>query len=180
MPVITVLHRQNDAQWMNDGIRLLVVKRNKLHKKAKQTNLETDWGRFRKIKKKYVISRVRFRKTEYLKELDNKASDPEIFGQKDRWRLVKSFLNKKGIDTDVIPPLALNGNIYYSNKEKANILNDFFSAQSTLEHEDDISLDLPRLDCKINITLSASELSTAIPNLDKGKATGPDQIRNRL
>ncbi|WP_419611672.1 reverse transcriptase domain-containing protein [Thiolapillus sp.] len=180
MPVKTVLVRQNDAQWMNDEIRLLIVKRNKLHKKAKQTNLATDWERFRKVRN-YVISRIRLRKIDYLKELDNKASDPNIFGQKDWWRLVKTFLNKKGIDTDVIPPLAHNGNTYYSNKEKANILNDFFISQSTLEHEDDTPPDLPRLDCQINdITLSVSEVSNAIQNLDKGKATGPDQVHNRL
>ena len=95
------------------------------------------------------MSRIRLRKIEYLKELDNKASDPNIFGQKDWWRLVKTFLNKKGIDTDVIPPLARNGNIYYSNKEEANILNDFFIAQSTLEDEDDTPPDLFRLDFKL-------------------------------
>ena len=52
-------------------------------------------------------------------------------------------------DTDVIPPLAHNGNIYYANKERAIILNDFFIAQSTLEHED-TPPDLLRLDCQIN------------------------------
>ena len=57
----------------------------------------------------------------------------------------------------------------------------FFISQSTLEHEDDTPPDLPRLDCQINdITLSVSEASNAIQNLDKGKATGPDQVHNRL
>ena len=36
-------------------------------------------------------------------------------------------------------------------------------------------------DCKINdITLSVSEVSNAIQNLDKGKATGPGQVHKRL
>ena len=116
---------------MDEG-RNSKFKRNKLHKTAKQTNLETEWGRFGKIKK-YVISKIRARKIEFLKELVNKASDPNIFGQKDWWRLVKLFLNKKGIDTDVIPPLAHNGNIYYSNKEKANILNEVSNAIQNLD-----------------------------------------------
>ena len=58
IPVKTVLVRQNDAQWMNDEIQQLIVKRNKRHKKAKQTNLGADWGRFRKVRN-YVISRIR-------------------------------------------------------------------------------------------------------------------------
>ena len=41
------------------------------------------------------------------------------------------------------------------NKEKANIFNDFFIKQSTLEHEDDTPPDLPQLDRQLNdITLS--------------------------
>ena len=71
--------------------------------------------------------------------------------------------------------------LYYSNKEKANIFNDFFIKQSTLEHEDDTPPDLPQLDCQLNdITLSVSEVSNIIQNLDKTKATGPDQVHNRL
>ena len=51
--------------------------------------------------------------------------------------LVQAFLKKNSIDHDEIPPADYNGKIYYSNKEKANIFNDFFIKQSILEHEDD-------------------------------------------
>ena len=41
--------------------------------------------------------------------------------------------------------------------------------------------DLLQLDCQLNdITLSVSEVSNIIENLDKSKATGPDQVHNRL
>ena len=41
--------------------------------------------------------------------------------------------------------------------------------------------DLPQLDCHLNdITRSVSEVSKIIQNLDKSKATGPDQVHNRL
>ena len=58
----------------------------------------------------------------------------------------------------------------------------FFNIKrSTLEHEDDTPPDLPQLDCQLNdITLSVSEVSNIIQNLDKSKATGPDQVHNRL
>ena len=88
---------------------------------------------------------------------------------------------KRSIDNDEIPPTDYNGKVYYSNKEKANIFNVFFIKQSTLEHEDDTPPDLPQLDCQLDdITLSVSEVSNIIQNLDKSKATGPDQVHNRL
>ena len=128
-----------------------------------------------------MILKIRHRKSEFLQELDRKASDTNVFRQKDWWRLVRAFLKKKSIDNDEIPPTDYNGKIYYSNKEKANIFNDFFIKQSTLEHEDDTPPDLPQLDCQLNdITLSVSEVSNIIQNLDKSKATGPDQVHNRL
>ena len=42
-------------------------------------------------------------KNEFLEELDIKASDSTRFGQKDWWKLVKSFMEKKGIGLDEIP-----------------------------------------------------------------------------
>ena len=128
-----------------------------------------------------MILKIRHRKSEFLNELDRKASDPNVFKQKDWGLLVRAFLKKKSIDNDKIPPIDYNGKVYYSNKEKANIFNDFFIKQSTLEHEDDTPPDLPQLDCQLNdITLSISEVSNIIQNLDKSKATGPDQVHNRL
>ena len=180
MPAKTIFVRQRDALWINDEIRILIEKRKKIHKKAKQSNREADWRKFRQFRN-YVILKIRHRKSEFLNELDRKASDPNVFRQKDWWRLVRAFLKKKSIDNDEIPPIDYNGKVYYSNKEKANIFNDFFIKQSTLEHEDDTPPDLPQLDCQLNdITLSVSEVSNIIQNLDKSKATGPDQVHNRL
>ena len=85
------------------------------------------------------------------------------------------------IGNDEIPPIDYNGKVYDSNKEKVSIFNDFFIKQPTLEHEDDTPPDLPQLDFQLNdITLSVFEISNIIQNLDKSKATGPDQVHNRL
>ena len=80
-----------------------------------------------------------------------------------------------------MPMEFLQQHVLYSNKEKANRLNDFFVKQSTLENEDDIPSVLPQLDCQLNdIVLSVSEVSNAIQNLDKTNATGPEEVHNRL
>ena len=101
-----------------------------------------------------MILKIRHRKSEFLKELDREASDQNLFRPKDWWRLVQPFLKNKSIDHDEIPPTDYNGKLYYSNKERANIFNDFFIKQSILEHEDDTPRDRLQLDCQLNdITL---------------------------
>ena len=66
-------------------------------------------------------------------------------------------------------------------KQSQTFFKDFFIKHSTLEPEDDTTPDLSQLDCQLNdITLSVFEVSNIIQNLDKSKATGPDQVHNRL
>ena len=181
MPAKTILVRQRDALWMNYEIRILIEKKGKKITKKQNKVIEKSTGENSAKFRNYVILKIRHRKSEFLQELDRKASDRNVFRQKDWWRLDRAFLKKKSIDNDEIPPIDYNGKVYYSNKEKANIFNDFFIKQSTLEHEDDTPPDLPELDCQLNdITLSVSEVSNIIQNLDKSKATGPDQVHNRL
>ena len=76
---------------------------------------------------------IRKRKLYYLQDLDNRGSSSATFGTKNWWKLVKSFMSNKGSDPDVIPPLEKDGVTYYTNKEKATILNQFFINQSTVE-----------------------------------------------
>ena len=78
-----------------------------------------------------VTTKIRDRKLEYLNELDLNASDPKQFGTKECWKLVKQFMNKKGISDD-IPPILFNGTLYSSSEDKA--LNDYFIQQSTLDN----------------------------------------------
>ena len=120
MPAKTTLVCQRDALCINDEIRILIEKRKEIHKKAKQSNREADWRKFRQFRN-YVILKIRHRKSEFLNELDRKASEPKVFRQKDWWQLVQEFLKKKSIDYDGIPPKDYNGKVYYSNKAKPNI-----------------------------------------------------------
>ena len=87
-------------------------------------------------------------------------------------------MSNKGSDPDVIPPLEKDGVTYYTNKEKATILNQFFINQSTTEDNDDVP-DVPELLTSINqIHLSVEEVKNTLPKLSTAKATGPDQIHN--
>ena len=103
MPAKRIFVRQRDALWINDKICILIEKLKQNHKKAKQSNWEADWRKFRQFRN-YVILKIKHRKSEFLKEVDKKASDPNVFRQKDWWRLVQAFFKKKSIDDDEIPP----------------------------------------------------------------------------
>ena len=86
--------------------------------------------------------------------------------------------SNKGSEPDVIPPLEKDGVTYYTNKEKATILNQFFINQSTIEDNADVP-DVPELLTSINqINLTEEEVKNALTELRTAKATGPDQIHN--
>ena len=70
MPVIV---RQNGVPWLSEEIRNSSTLKNRklIHRKAKQSNLEADWIKFRQFRN-YVISKIRNRKIEFLTELGEK------------------------------------------------------------------------------------------------------------
>ena len=138
-------------------------------KKAKRSNKNEDWQADR-TDKNLVTAKIRDRKLEYLNELDLKASDPKQFGTKEWWKLVKQFMNKRGISDD-IPPIFFTGTLYSSSEDKANALNDYFIQQLTLDNPNE---NTP------NVEYTDSEITDLIKHLDKSKATGPDMIHNKL
>ena len=115
----------------------------------------------------FVTLKKRERINEFLEELDIKPSDPTRFGQKDWWKLVKYFTEKEGIGLDEIPPIDCNGQIFYSNKEKAELFNEFFIKEATVNNEDNTPPDIPQLDCQLEkIVLSVMEVKNVITNLN--------------
>ena len=148
MPVKTISVRQCDKPWITEEIKQMIRNKNKLHKKAKIFNTDQLWKSFRQIRNDLTYA-IRKRKLDYLQDLDNRASSSATFGTKNWWKLVKSFMSNKGSDPDVIPPLEKDGVTYYTNEEKATILNQFFINQSTIEDNDDVP-DVPELLTSIN------------------------------
>ena len=181
VPTKSVTVRSNDAPWFSPEIRTLINKRNKMHKKAKLTNSTEDWRSFRELRNN-VVNLVKTKKIEYYNDLNNKVSDPKLFGQKEWWKLVKQFMKKTGIESDEIPPLNVNGQILYTNQEKANALNYFFIQQGNLINaETDPLPHVERKDTEIReIILKEFEVKKAMTNLNPNKASGPDEINNKM
>ena len=81
--------------------------------------------------------------------------------------------SNKGSEPDVIPPLEKDGVTYYTNKEKATILNQFFINQSTIEDNDDVP-DVPELLTSINqINLTEEEVKKCSYRIKNSKGDRP-------
>lgn len=64
-------------------------------------------------------------------------SDSSQFGTKQWWKLVKSFMSKKGMKAAEFLPIHSEGHIYYFNHVKAKLFTDPFIQNSSLENQDD-------------------------------------------
>ena len=179
MPSKKITIRSRDKPFVDEELKIAFNNRYKLFKIAKRTDRPEDWERYRQFRNK-VTPLVRQKKDEYDNKLDKKVSNNHNFGNKEFYKLLKLFMNKKGKNDD-IPPLEYEGNIYSSNIEKANILNDYFIRQSTLDNTDDEVPDIPQSTHQITeIEITQNQVSSLIKKLDKNKASGPDKIHNRL
>ena len=79
-----------------------------------------------------------------------------------------------------IPPLNINGDIYSDYTDKASILNDYFTEQSSLDDSNaNLSADLKIPDFALNsISITAYDVESVLKALQNGKASGPDAINN--
>ena len=180
MPVKTVTIKTRDPAWVNDEIRIMCKNKNKAHKRAKNSNSFTDWAHYRLIRNKYTEA-IRKRKIDYDKSLSEKISSANNFNDKDWWKLVRSFMCKKGLHSEGIPPLVHNDDTYHTSEEKAFIFNEFFISQSTLDNPNDEPPDIPSLPYRIEpLLINPQNVLSVLINLDPSKAPGPDLIHNRI
>ena len=99
---------------------------------------------------------------------------------KDWWSTIKYFISSEKVSN--IPPLKSNNNMIFDATEKANLLNDFFTAQTVIN---DQNVDVPDVTdrnviSELSIVLTADEVKSVLKSLPVGKASGPDGISNRV
>ena len=108
---------------INIAIKKHIRKRKRLFRKAKATQDNEIWAKFRRQRNK-TTSLIRRSKQTYLERLAEKLKCNDL-SSRDWWSTLKGFIcpNK----TKTIPPLHSNGNIITETIDKANLLNNFFS-----------------------------------------------------
>ena len=176
--IVTI--RPTDPPWMHNIIRNHIRRRRRSYIKACKTNNPNHWNTYKSIRNKTNTLVRKAKHTHNTKMADTLKHHLSQHKSTDYWKLLKGFI-KPTSSSSSIPTLYHNDNSYESNKEKADILNTFFQAQTLLDDTNknipnfDISNNIPKLN---NINIETKEVTDALNILKSGKATGPDTINN--
>ncbi|MCU7958379.1 MAG: reverse transcriptase family protein, partial [gamma proteobacterium symbiont of Bathyaustriella thionipta] len=169
----------SDLPWITTNIKKSIRKRKRLFRKAKRSNDPVIWQKFKRFRNK-TTSMVRLSKQSHIDKLSErlKSDSPS---SRNWWSTLKYFISSG--QKSNIPPLQSNGELVVDDTEKANLLNDFFRDQTLL---DDQNIDVPRIN-NYNVISSLDELiinpeevRLVLKALPIGKASGPDDINNRV
>ena len=123
---------------------------------------------------------IREAKQSFHDKLANKLSSG-TFTAKDWWTTLKYFIWPESKST--IPPIEHNDNIYTDEHDKANILNNYFQSQTTLDDTNAFLPDLPLIHIQSELTsivLTPLEVKSILKFLPIGKASGPNGLGNRI
>ena len=179
IPNKTIRVRPLEPPWITSSIKKQIRKRKRLYRRAKTTNNPDIWNKFRRQRNK-TISLIRLSKQNHIDKLKAKLKF-ENLTSKDWWSTLKYFISSEKVSN--IPPLKSNNNIIFDATEKANLLNDFFTAQTVIN---DQNVDVPDVTDRNVISelsivvLTADEVKSVLKSLPVGKASGPDGISNRV
>ncbi|MCG8049353.1 MAG: reverse transcriptase domain-containing protein [Candidatus Thiodiazotropha endolucinida] len=179
IPTKKVRIKPTEPPWINCNIKRHIRKRKRAYKKAKRTNLMTDWKTFKTLRNN-VVGIIRDSKKEFYDKIASKLLSASL-NSKDWWKTLKSFISPSF--RTAIPPLEFNNKIYSEELDKANILNNFFQSQCVL-NEDGAKLPniLPtavKTELR-SIILTPHEVENILKLLPIGKASGPNDLNNRI
>ena len=171
--------KPSDPPWMTSTLKRFIRKRKRAYRKAKRTNLESNWKKFRKLRNR-TITMIRDSKQSFYDKIADKLKC-ETLSSKDWWSTLKTVIapNSKSI----IPPLTYNDHIYSDESDKADILNDFFQSQTLLDDQNAVLPDLPpsvTYTQLSHIILTPLEVESVLKTLTIGKASGPNELSNRI
>ena len=143
-------------------------RRNKSHKKAKQTGLNSDWEIFKELRKQATKALAK----SYKDYVNNHIADSLKTNPKRFWSFIKA--NKQ--ENIGIPTLQVNDQPIINDRDKANALNNQFSAVFTQEKHPIPQIapstypNIPLLEIGIDGVIKQLE------NLNQNKATGPAEL----
>ena len=179
IPNMTVTIRPSEPEWITANIKTAIRQRKRLFKKAKRLNTASAWNKF-KTKRNQVTTLLREQKKQYFEKLAADLRRNSV-SSKSWYKTASKFLLYDSKHQD-IPPLETQNGLIETDAEKADVLNDFFVQQSTV---DDSYAQLPQFIAPNHATLDDIDINqqdvlNAIKDLDPNKASGPDLISPKL
>ena len=171
--------RPRDKPWFTSELRKLKRLKDRLHKKAKNSQTIQDWVNFRTTRNQYN-SKIREAEVNYRKSLADSLKNSKTVNPKQWWHITKQFMGKT--TESVIPPMEKDGKTYFDVKEKADAFNKAFISFSDL---DTTNASLPEFAFKTdsrlsNIIFAEDDVLNLLKSLDTSKATGPDGISAKM
>ena len=174
--VSTKLSKTKKPDWMTGAVRNSVKKKHALFQRYLKSKASYDYQRYIKCRNE-CNSIIKKAKRQYEKDIALKCKDnPKQF-----WRYVK---NKTKSLTSISPLDKGNGDLVVADKDKANVLNSFFSSVFTKE---DLS-DFPPEDLGsrsdgallTEILITPAAVRDRLAGLCANKAQGPDGLPPRV
>ena len=160
--------------WLNRNVKKNIKKKHKLWAKAKRSNTNEAWEKYRKHKR----LTQKATRAAHLNYINNILE--ESFNNKDTkpfWHYIKS----KKQDNIGVSPLKHQGTLHANSKDKAELLNTQF--QSVFTREDDSTTPMmsgPSFPSILDIDITTQGVRKLLQNLKINKASGPDGIPNRI
>ena len=123
--------KPTEPSWINEKVKQYIHKRKRAYRKARRTNTELHWTQLKTLRNK-TVSLIRDAKKVFHDKIASKLTSEEL-SAKDWWKVLKTFISPQSKTS--IPPLENDGSIRSDENEKANILNNFFQSQSSLNNQ---------------------------------------------
>ncbi len=167
-----------DKDFMNSEIRSLMRVRDRLWNQNKVSGDQTIYKAF-KIVRNQIVSKIRYSKDLQSTKRNETLCNPKVASKK-WWSTYKKIISEN--DPSTIGPLMNVNKVIADDLTKANLLNNFFVSQSTLdESKAQLPTNPPHSQYTINQKIiTPLDVYTILVELDVSKATGPDQISNYL
>ena len=159
--------------WFNSTTKRATRRKARAYRKARRTNKERDWLRFRRLKKESQ-KQCRNSYNKYIYDIVH--SNPG-----ERNKKLGALIKSKRTDQMGVAPLKDNGLLHADPKTKANILNRQFTSVFSVDDGSPVP-DLgnsqhPSMD---NITVDQNGVIKLLKNIKPFSASGPDGIPARL
>ena len=169
--------RPLEPPWINSEIKRKIRARKRAYKKAKTKNTTHHWEKFKTLRN-VTINLIRQSKRDYQENLALKLKSSE-HSSRDWWKVLKSFLRQN--ENSQIPTLYNNNCCATNSSEKADLLNEFFVTQSNLNDENvHVPFITPNATTMSMFEIEPHEVKSVLKSLPLGKASGPDEINNRI
>jgi hypothetical protein len=174
-----IINKQNKRpkqKWINTKCKRAIKSKYKLYKRYLITKEGVDYQRYIKVRNK-CNSIIKQAKREYEQKVAKDCKN----NVKCFWKYVQEKLK---VNNGVSPLKTEKGDIVVTDKDKANILNDFFSTVFTKENHKDMpsisEAERSQGFTLADIQVTSEAVGKALKNLNPNKAHGPDSIPSRV